>query len=202
MLLLAFATSSNSVSAAVLDGGAVMAYEWTPMERGQGEALIPMIDRLMNTLNLKMKNLDAIAVAVGPGSFTGVRVALSTARALGLALKKPVWGVSDFEIYAFGLGKPVTVVLDTKRGDYYTQDFDVAGKPVGKPGVESPDQLACKKDLLASGDGAKMLSAQIGCPILNHSHAPAICVGKIALTRVDKPLPAEPIYLRDAEVTC
>ena len=190
MILLAIESSASSVSVAVLSDQKVLGYRWEKMERGQGEALIPLIQSLLAELNLDIQAITAVAVAVGPGSFTGVRVALSAARAVGLALNVPVMGVTNFEVASFELPKPLTVVLDTKRGDYYTQFLDETGAVMGEPVVL--DSTALKKHLpfVAAGDS-----------VLEQPKAPAVCVGQIALERLSHPLPAEPFYLRGADVS-
>lgn len=201
MILLAIESSASSVSVAVLSDQKVLGYRWEKMERGQGEALIPLIQSLLAELGLDIQAITAVAVAVGPGSFTGVRVALSAARAVGLALNVPVMGVTNFEVASFELPKPLTVVLDTKRGDYYTQFLDETGAVMGEPVVL--DSTALKKHLpfVAAGDGAAKLKEEIGCSVLEQPKAPAVCVGQIALERLSHPLPAEPFYLRGADVS-
>lgn len=200
MKLLAIDTSSSSVSVALLSSEKVLGVRWEQMERGQGEALIPLIQDLLCETKTDIKQITAVAVAVGPGSFTGVRVALSAARAIGLALNVPVMGVTNFEAAAFGLVRPLMVVLDTKRGDYYTQFFDEAGMSQ-TPLVQSASDLKAYVPFVAVGDGADKLKEEIGCTVVEQPKAPAVCVGEIALTRFDKPLPAEPFYLRGADVS-
>lgn len=151
MILLAIESSASSVSVAVLSDQKVLGYRWEKMERGQGEALIPLIQSLLAELGLDIQAITAVAVAVGPGSFTGVRVALSAARAVGLALNVPVMGVTNFEVASFELPKPLTVVLDTKRGDYYTQFLDETGAVMGEPVVL--DSTALKKTFAVCGCG-------------------------------------------------
>ena len=75
MILLAIETSSSSVSVALLSAEKVLGYCWERMERGQGEALIPLIQDLLTDLRLDIQQITAVAAAIGPGSFTGVRVA-------------------------------------------------------------------------------------------------------------------------------
>lgn len=201
MVLLAIESSSSSVSVAILSEEKILGFKWEKMERGQGEALIPLIQELFQETGLDIQKITAVAVGVGPGSFTGVRVALSTARAIGLALNVPVMGVTNFEIAAFDLPKPLTVVLDTKRGDYYTQFLDETGNVIGEAVVLDNDALKKRLPFVAVGDGAEKLKEEIGCAVLEQLNAPAVCVGKIALKRLNHPLPAEPFYLRGADVS-
>ena len=201
MLLLAIDTSSNFVSVALLMDDKRVRYKQQEMERGQDEALIPMIEELFSSSEFSVKDLTGIAVAVGPGSFTGVRIGIATARAFAMALNIPVYGVTNFEAYAYGLGKAVTVVLDSKRDDYFVQKFDAQGKPETAPFIATADQLTNDLPFTAVGSGAKRLADEINCQILDKISPTAVSVGRVALTRMDAPLPATPLYLREADVT-
>ena len=83
MTLLAFDTASTACSAAVLDGARILAQKFQAMERGQAEALVPMIGDVLTRAGLAVENLDIIAVTTGPGAFTGVRIGLAAARFFG-----------------------------------------------------------------------------------------------------------------------
>ena len=200
MVLLAIDTSGAILSVALLtEDGAVYAKQ-QQMERGQGEALIPLIQELLDEAKQKVEAVDAVAVAVGPGSFTGVRIGLACAKAFGLALNIPVWGVTNLEAQAYGISKPVTVVLDSKRGDYFVQRFE-NGKALGKPHIETIDELKKKLPFTALGDGAQELAKTIGCQAIQSPEPIAVAVAKIAQNRKNNPLPAQPLYLRQADVT-
>ena len=95
-LCLAIDTASDTTSVAVSSENGACAVEEMTSPRGQGEALMGMIQSVLNKLNKTPKDLTQVAVAVGPGSFTGVRIGLATARGLGLALGIPVIGVNNF----------------------------------------------------------------------------------------------------------
>lgn len=200
MVLLAIDTSNRVLSVALLtEKGNIFSKE-KQMERGQGEALIPLIQELLNEAKEKVENLTAIAVAVGPGSFTGVRIGLACAKAFGLALNIPVWGVSNLEAEAYGLNQPITVVLDSKRGDYFVQRFD-KGKTLDEPHIETEEQLKESLPFVAIGDAAETLAQNIGCKIAQPKDPIAVAVAKIALSRKENPMPAQPLYLRQADVT-
>lgn len=201
MFILALDTSSATISVAVLNEDTVLFYAQQTMDRGHGEALIPLIDQVLQRARVTISDIGGVAVAVGPGSFTGVRVGLSTARGIGLALNIPVYGVTNFEAVAYGVLKPITVVLDTKRGDYFTQKFDANGHPTGNPVIQSAEQLKHALPFTAMGDGAIKLQSEIGCDVTEKISPAAVSIGKIALTRLAHPLPPEPLYLRDADVT-
>ncbi len=200
MVLLAIDTSNRTLSVALLtENGNIFSKE-QQMERGQGEALIPFIQKLLDKAQEKVENLDAVAVAVGPGSFTGVRIGLACAKAFGLALNIPVWGVTNFEAEAHETDTPVTVVLDSKRGDYFVQHFN-KGKATDKPHIEATNELKKSLPFTAVGDGARELADAIGCQVIEHKGPVAVAVAKIALLRKGMPLTAQPLYLRQADVT-
>lgn len=201
MLLLAFDTSADMVSVAVLDEKKVYAVAQDEMVHGQAENLMPMIDQALQHAHLTLKQLGGIAVTTGPGSFTGVRVALSAARAFGLALNIPVHGVTCFEAVAHNCGQAVRVVLDSKRDDYYSQSFDDKGFATSPPALETTEDLRNQLPFTAIGSGAEKLGKEIGCSVLKKTSPMAVSVGQVAFTRLSEPLPPEPLYLRDADVS-
>ena len=177
------------------------------------ETLAPMIRGVMEESALSFFELDLIAVTVGPGSFTGLRTCLSTAKGLGLALKIPVHGVTTLEAVAFAakreylhkVNNHLAVVLETRRDDLYFQQFDATATPQGKPMVKSVDEIV---DILPNGqtslcgDGASKLFATLPRSryreiqkLKNIDSPNAIDIAQIALKRLEKPLKAEPLYI-------
>ncbi|MGN0919659.1 MAG: tRNA (adenosine(37)-N6)-threonylcarbamoyltransferase complex dimerization subunit type 1 TsaB [Alphaproteobacteria bacterium] len=201
MLLLSIDTSASLVSVALSMGKRNVRFLEQEMERGQGEALIPMIQELFKGSDFAMKDLTGVAVAVGPGSFTGVRIGIATARAIAMALNIPVYGVTNFEAYSYSLLKPVTVVLDSKRDDYFVQKFDANGVALGAPKIATAKQLKKALPFVAVGSGANQLAGEIGCKVINKISPTAVSVARIALERLNHPMPAAPLYLREADVT-
>lgn len=200
MVLLGIDTSSNVLSLALLVDDKHFSVQ-KEMLRGQGEALIPMIQDLLDKAQIKVKDLTHIAVAVGPGSFTGVRIGISTARALALALNIPVYGVTNLEAFAYHLNQKVMVALDSKRGDYFVQSFDDNGLPLDEAHIETIEGLKEKLPLTLVGDVSDTLSQALGCQAIKQELPLAVCVAKIAQARMANPLPAVPLYLRQADVT-
>src|SRR5688500_3442734 len=102
MRVLAIDTALEACSAAVLDTaqGGMLARASQPMVRGHAEALMPLLAALMDAAKIEFAELDRVAVTTGPGSFTGLRVGLSAARAIGLAADKPVVGLSTLAAFA------------------------------------------------------------------------------------------------------
>jgi tRNA threonylcarbamoyladenosine biosynthesis protein TsaB len=123
-VILALDTSAAHCAAALLCGGQVVADAWEPMDKGQAEQLMPMLEKMLSDQGLAWADLTAIAVGTGPGNFTGVRIAVAAARGLALGLGIPAIGVTRLEALAYGLPRPVTVVEDARRGEVYVQTFD------------------------------------------------------------------------------
>jgi tRNA threonylcarbamoyladenosine biosynthesis protein TsaB len=106
------------------------------MRRGHAEALMPMISDIMDEAGIGFADLQAVAVTVGPGAFTGIRIGLSAARGMALAANLPVVGVTTLEAVAAAqadAGRPLLVALDSKREDIYAQLFAADGTAIDEP---------------------------------------------------------------------
>jgi tRNA threonylcarbamoyladenosine biosynthesis protein TsaB len=129
--VLTIATSGPSASVALSEGSTVVARSDILTRSATSELVMQMIDEAMRRTSTKPVDLRCIGVTRGPGSFTGIRVGLSTARALGLGWELPVVSVTTFEAVAARLGTyggPVMVLLDARRRQIYAQSF---GPPAG-----------------------------------------------------------------------
>ena len=131
-LILSFDTSAAHCAAALVSGDQVLGAKSEPMTKGQAERLMPMLEELLAEAEKGWSDLGAIAVGIGPGNFTGVRISVSTARGLALSLDIPAIGVSVFEALAFGTDGLVTISRDARRGMVFSQDFK-DGSPIGEP---------------------------------------------------------------------
>lgn len=167
MKILAIDTALPAVSACVLTEGATRAdaSETLGMERGHAEALIPLIERVIGRIDGGFAVLDRVAVTVGPGSFTGLRVGIAAARAIALAWSIPAVGVSTLAALAAPLildEAPGTVVVavDARHGHVYFAAFHADG------GIFVPPRFASKEEAIAQiGDGPLRLAGS-GAPIL------------------------------------
>ena len=142
MKILAIDTALPAISACVLDDGADIpeAIETIAMERGHAEALLPLIDRVMARVEEGFASLGRVAVTVGAGSFTGLRVGIAAARGIGIACKIPVTGVSTLAALAAPLileQKPglVAAAIDARRGNVFFAAFGLDGRAVLAPRI-------------------------------------------------------------------
>ena len=147
----------------------VLAQERTAMSRGQAEVLVPMIARVMKKASRSFFDIDRFALSIGPGTFTGLRTGLATARGLGLAALKPVIGVGTLQALAWDLTShdnskkhisPFAIVVDARRGQVYMQLFSPSMEMLGTPEVlsvsDAVDRLPGESIRLA-GSGAELL---------------------------------------------
>ena len=112
--ILAIDSASNACSAALLIDGDVRRHEWEGMIRGHAKVLMPMISSVVGDYGYH--NIDAIAVTIGPGAYTGIRIGLATARGLALASELPIIGVSNFKAVARGVSQKITDKYYPRRG--------------------------------------------------------------------------------------
>jgi len=148
VLLLAFDTATPAVTVALRGDQGVLAQHTVIDARRHGELLAPGIERVLAEAGAARAELTGVAVGVGPGPFTGLRVGLMTARALGDALEIPVYGVCTLDILAAavladgGPGADFAVATDARRREVYWAGYDAAGRRQGEPAVDRPAEIA------------------------------------------------------------
>jgi len=140
MRVLAIDTALEACSAAVLDTerGGILASESVAMVRGHAETLMPLVARVMHDATLEFSELDRIAVTVGPGSFTGLRVGVSAARGIAVAAGKPAVGLTTLAAYAAPYiaadgETPLLAAIDARNEQVYMQLFGTGGRPLTQP---------------------------------------------------------------------
>ena len=209
--VLAFDCSGASCSAAVLVDGTIRAERFAAMERGQAEALLPMIQATLAEAGLGWAEIEAIATTVGPGSFTGVRLGLSAARGLALASDRPIVAVTAFEAVAAGVAPGegrFAVAIDSRRGPVFAQRFGADHRPEGEPAQVEPEAMAAwlgDDGCRLVGDGVANLAGEPGLilePAVRRIRAGDLARAAAALGRagIDR-LPAHPLYLRAPDVS-
>ncbi len=126
MRLLSFETSAKAASVALTQDGHLLAEEYQNTGLTHSQTLLVMAQQLLEQCGLKPQELDAVAVASGPGSFTGVRIGVAAAKGFAWGAKKPLYGVSTLEAMARGLGIYegfVCPVMDARRSQVYNALF-------------------------------------------------------------------------------
>ena len=140
MVTLAIDTSTSILSVALVRDDEVLASLDEATKNNQSEILVSRIESMMNDCNLKPAELERIAVAIGPGSYTGIRVGVAAAKSLGYALDIPVAGVSSLEVMAqfsleqYFISKSkveiIVPMIDARRGTVFAGAYDAAGKRI------------------------------------------------------------------------
>jgi tRNA threonylcarbamoyladenosine biosynthesis protein TsaB len=195
VLLLALDTSTPAVTVALHDGEQVLAESTVVDARRHTELVGPAIVEVLKATGIDRKQLSAIAVGVGPGPFTGLRIGLVTARMLGHVLEIPVDGVCSLDVVAYGVSVagPFLVATDARRREVYWATYDETGDRTSGPEVALPSVVAT--DLPTAGAGGRLYPDKFPNPIQpqfpSATHlADAVANGTAQL------LPPQPIYLR------
>jgi len=130
MKVLAVDTSTQTGSVAVLEGDTLLAEVAVTSVQTHGKRLMPAIDATLKMAGLTIGDCDGFAVTTGPGSFTGLRIAISTVKGLGFATKKPITGVSTLDALAYqfpSFPNLVCPVLDARKEQIYTALYECTG---------------------------------------------------------------------------
>lgn len=128
MLILAFETSAKAASVALADGEKLLAETYQHSGLTHSQTLLPMAQQLLSSCGYTPEQVDAVAVAAGPGSFTGVRIGVAAAKGFAWGGEKPCYGVSTLEAMAMQLGAwdgLVVPVMDARRNQVYSATFRV-----------------------------------------------------------------------------
>ena len=215
MLILAFESSARPASAALLQDGRLLSQYSQCSQLTHSRTLLPMAEDMLKNAELGLRDVDLFAVAHGPGSFTGVRIGVSTVKGLSWALEKPCVGVSTLEGMAWnGLvaGGVICPVMDARRSQVYNALFEIRdGRPVrlteDRPlSLEdlSAEVRALGRPVFLMGDGAELTAKAFAAASLRFVLAPENLRWQsawgVAMAAVDKtPGSADallPVYLR------
>ena len=188
----------------------MLASESTPMQRGHAEALLPAIERVMAAVDGGFERLDRVAVTVGPGSFTGIRVGLAAARAIGLAWNIPVVGVSTLAAFAAPVisaegSEIVASAIDAHHGNVYMQAFSRDGRSFVQPravSVRDAVRTLGSGPVKLVGNGAPLMaieawSAGLAAEIANEGISPDIAyVARLGALADPRFAPPKPLYVK------
>ena len=217
MRILALETSAKAVSAAVTEDGKVLCSGYQDTGLTHSRTLMPIVEAMLKNTGLTVQDCDAVAVAAGPGSFTGIRIGVSTAKGLAWGAQKPAIGVSTLEAMAYhgiaaGEGTLVCAAMDARRSQIYNALFEIRdGKPrrlcqdraisLAELGAELKKM---QKSVFLVGDGAQLCyntCLDMGIPaVLAPGNLVVQSAWGVAMAAFGQtPAPAEellPVYLR------
>lgn len=214
--ILAIDTTLGACSVAILKNDQVIDHKQETRARGHVERLLPMIDDMCKAQDFLLKELDYIAVTVGPGTFAGVRIGLSAAKGMGLALHTPIIPITTLEVFLFqflernhAYSGTVVVMIDARRGEIYRQYFQIENGVIKKE--KKPEAIKISdavKDL--KNKKAKLIGS--GCSLIEE-HYPhrllsfekgyevpdIVTLGKTAYGHIERARACDdvlPLYLR------
>ncbi|MDX9916493.1 MAG: tRNA (adenosine(37)-N6)-threonylcarbamoyltransferase complex dimerization subunit type 1 TsaB [Gudongella sp.] len=221
MKVLGIDTSTLMTTCAVMDGEQLLGEFSLSLDMSHSEALVPMIKELLENLKLKPEEMDLFSVADGPGSFTGLRIGLATAKSLAHVTGKPIVGVSSLEVLAMGFPyQPLVVpMMDARRDRVFTGIYEMDGFPKT---IMNPDAIEVSeltkiiknlgKKVIAVGDGSVVYREELQEELkdmiifapghLNLSSGSAVCklgVKKYEEEGSDDLFTMAPDYLRDSQ---
>lgn len=198
-VLLAFDTATPAVTVALFDGQRVVAERTTVDAMRHGELLAPGISDVLDEAGLTRLDLSAVAVGIGPGPFTGLRVGLMTARTLSAVLEIPVYGVCTLDVLAVEavdagtVDGPFHVATDARRKEVYFASYDAAGERLSGPDVVKPAAVAT--DAPVVGRGAVLYADSFSDGRCPKNPSAAVLARVVAEERAELYDP-EPMYLR------
>jgi len=171
MKILGIDTSAKVCSSAVISGKSVLSFRTVSDGMTHSETLLPAIKAILKEADTKLKELDGIAVSHGPGSFTGLRIGISTVKGLAVSQNIPCIGVSTLEALAMNCieseGAVICPVMDARRGEFYNALFQVKNGNLIRlcedraiPGLALAKEICGDEKVLILGDGAEKFIQQ------------------------------------------
>lgn len=224
MLILGISTSTKQVGVAIGGHEGVLASSHSARGKRHAENLAPAIDFVRRQARVELDDISVVAVDIGPGLFTGLRVGIAAAKAMAHALRVPMIGISSLDLLAWPVrhtAREIVAVIDARRGEvFYARYRPTPGgvQRIGEPVVATPDDLradleATDADYLVIGDGGLryadeldgIIRVEIAEQHLAHpSAASLVQLAHAKAIREDfvQPWQLEPLYLRppDAEI--
>ncbi len=205
MKLLAVDTASYMCSACLYDGAAeqVCILHAEDIGRGHAERLFPVIAETLAQSEHTFADLDRLAVCIGPGSFTGIRVGVAAMRGLALALDIPLIGIDVFDCMAAAAktAGPALIVLDARRDEVYAQLYAADGAAIGPPSLMPGQQaleLAQKHGATLVGPASSKLASEDATQVPTQDAPAAVDIAVLAALAAHRE-PSEkptPLYLR------
>jgi len=201
MKILAYDTSNKFLSVAVLDEEELLSNFHKDIGIKHSSMLMPTIDKTLKRAHLELKNIDAIALNIGPGSFTGLRIGVAVAKALSLATNIPVIGVPSLDVIAHNYTNQegyISIVLDARKSKVYSAIYESASGEISRISeylLVDVDSLIekLKGPTLFFGDGLSLYGEYMAkhCPLVKFSkdtnwYPRAEIIGKLGLEKIKK----------------
>lgn len=221
MKILGLDTSTMMASCAVIDEERVLGEYSIDQDRGHAENLVPMIKEVMENINLNMEDIDLYAVALGPGSFTGLRIGVATMKAFAHLFNKPIIGINTIEGLAYNLPFEDTVIpmIDARRNRVYTGIYSLnAGELIEEMPVDAIDidklieMIKDREDITVNGNGSiiyrdklrEKLGNRVKFAKMGQNHPRGVSVAELALEKFkqgkrDDVFTLAPDYLRKSQ---
>ncbi len=210
VLILALDTALTRCAAGLVEAGdgTVLAAESIAMERGHAEALMPMIARVMAAAGIALQAVDRIAVTIGPGSFTGLRVGVAAARGLALTCQCPAVGVTTLAALAEDArknhpGRVVGAAIDARHGHVYFALYGADGEVLVAPealDIETAAAYARDHAAIIAGPGAPLLASAAsesgGFEIVANDAPSLAAVARLGAAATPTLARPAPLYLR------
>lgn len=225
MLVLAIETSTPQTTVALGNDQGVMASELVSWAKGHSEVVVPAIHRLLDLTEVRLSQVGGVAVGLGPGLFTGLRVGVATARAMAQVLRVPVVGIGSLDVLAFSARYSrwrIGAVTDGKRGEVFYAFYRPvpggvtreSGYTVGPPSRLAADLDAAGEETLLVGGGALLyrrelenVNTSVEFASMSTAFPLAVSLLELALPRfhreeTSRPEEVVPYYVRksDAEI--
>lgn len=221
MRVLGLETATSVCGAAIVEEEAVLAERWTHEQHVHSERIVRFVEEVLSESRLELRELDGVAVSIGPGSFTGLRIGLSVAKGLCYASERPLVVVPTLDALAHRLidwcdeEKVVCAVLDAKRDEVYSAWYEKRGQRMEKKSSDCLSRredflrsLASKSSIVLTGEDAERLLEQLnrlgGIAIapseLRRASARAVAALGLQLLREGKTADVssvEPTYLKE-----
>jgi len=207
MRVLAFDCAGAQCAAAILADSEIVAAGRFEAERGHAQLLMPLLVDLLGQARLSFDHIDRFAVTIGPGSFTGIRVALAAAQGLAIGAGKPIVGITNFEVLAAaaaeaGISAPrILAVIESRRAECFVQLFDASGGELGGAEALHPEKVpewAGPGRIALAGDAAWRVA-----PYFDNAQTIAVTADPAMIARLaasrDPGRPVVPFYLRAAD---
>ena len=197
-LILAVDTSTQTITVAICKGKEILVDRSEPANQHHSKRLLKLIDECLTQANIKLDKVDAFATTIGPGSFTGVRTALGTIKALAFSNNKPLIGIPTLLAMVHAIDHPIVVpVLDARRDFVYVGQFQKTNNQWTE--AKKPSMIATVELSANIPAGARAIGHQTGNSEFDHIHGKTLCeisLQKFINNEFEDIFSVEPLYIQ------